>query len=325
MEFAIGVVLWSLLLGVIAVLIVDSIVIVPAYHYGVLERLGERTGKPYDEGIGFKFPLIDKVIPVLRSLTPIAIEVNFTTADKLQLKIAGSLQYRPDPNGVDDEKRNLFVSISEAVIKDGIEDMIRDVLGGLGGKYTSDDFIKSRQALGDLINNLLQFEIPYHLRHIKPHNGNNCSVEGCDHKGCGVPDCGFDERVNAEKLIEFYNSHWKYLKENRDREQAQKESPSSVEKRYGIEVEVFALSTVGFSDEVKTAFEKKREAELREEAFNIKLGMAKRAKAALDVDGQVALNSADVSLNPEIAGNKTVVSVEGQAGVLGGILGLLKK
>lgn len=311
MDFILGVVLWSLLIGVMTVLVVDSIVLVPAYHYGVLERFRKRTGTIYYEGIGFKLPFIDKVIPVSMALTPIPIEVAFTSADKLQLGITGSLQYRPDPKGVDKDGRNLFISMSEAVIKNGIEDMLRDMLGGLGGVYNSDDFIKNRQALGDLINNILQFGIPYHFRHDV-----NCEVHGCVHKG--------EPRIDAKDLIAFYNVHWKVLKEQHDREQEQKESPSSVERRYGIEVEVFALSNVDFSKEMKASLEAQKQADARAEAFGRKMEMAAKAKA-LGASPQEALNAADVSLTPDIAKNKVVVSVEGQAGVLGGVLGLLKK
>ena len=360
MEFIIGVLIWSLLIALVAALIVDSLVITQAFHFNVHERIGKRIGKVSLEGLDFKVPLIDKVKEISMSLEPISIEVNFTTKDNVQLALTGSLQHNPDFNIVEEEGpnkgANRYISISEKVIKDGIEDMISDVLGGLGGKYDAVDFIKSRQALGDIINNLLQFEIPYHLRHHrKAHDGSTCgaadckvcdaapgydAAEDCKYEGCGVKNfkrgeevikvCNFDERVDAEDLLDFYNSHWKYLKKSRVEEEKQKKSPSSVEKRYGIKVEVFALANVGFSKEMKDALEAQKQAEARAVAFGKKMEMTEKvidlAKLkVIPVTMQEALNSADVSLTPTIANNKKVISVEGAAGVVGGLLGLSNK
>ncbi|MDO8663978.1 MAG: SPFH domain-containing protein [Candidatus Liptonbacteria bacterium] len=360
MEFTIGVLLWSLLIALVAALIVDSLVITSAFHFNVHERLGKRTGKISLEGLDFKIPLIDKIKEISMSLEPIPMGVNFTTKDNVQLALTGSLQHNPDFNIKEEEGpnkgANRYISISEKVIKDGIEDMISDVLGGLGGKYNAVDFIKSRQALGDIINNLLQFEVPYHLRHHREaHDGSTCSVknckvcdaapdcntaEDCKYEGCGVvkfkrgeeviPVCDYDERVDAEDLLDFYNSHWKYLKKNRDKEEKLKEKPSSVEKRYGIKVEVFALANVDFSDDMKKALEAQKQAEARAVAFGKKMEMAEQvidlAKLKeVPVTMQEALNSADVSLTPTIANNKKVISVEGAIGVVGGLLGLTNK
>ncbi|MDP3948662.1 MAG: SPFH domain-containing protein [bacterium] len=350
MEFTIGVLLWSLLIALVAALIVDSLVITLAFHFNVHERLGKRTGKVSLEGLDFKIPIIDSVKRISMSLEPIPIGVDFTTADNVQLGLTGSLQHNPDFEIKEEEGpnkgANKYISMSEKVIKEGIEHMISDVLGGLGGKYNAVDFIKSRQALGDIINNLLQFEIPYHLRHHREsHDGSTCSVadckvcnaapdcnaaEDCKYEGCRVDNCKHDEQVNAEDLLDFYNSHWKYLKKNRVEEEKLKEKPSSVEKRYGIKVEVFALANVGFSKEMKDALGAQKQADARATAFGKKIKMAanvmRLAKAAkINVTMQEALNAADVSLNPKIADNKKIVSVEGAAGVVGGLLGLLNK
>ncbi|MBI4085418.1 MAG: hypothetical protein HY432_02865 [Candidatus Liptonbacteria bacterium] len=302
-------------IAALTVLIADSIVLVPAYHFGVLERFRKRTGHIYDEGIGFKLPFVDKVIPILMGLTAIPLVVKFTTEDKLQLQVTGSLQYRPDPRRTDSEGRNLFISMTEAIIQSGIQDMLRDMLGGLGGVYNAEHFIGNRQALGDLINNILKFREPYHLRH----------TPGTGEGKCGVDGCKFGDRIDAKDLIAFYNSHWKAIKQRNEEERTRGGEASTVEQRYGIDVEVFVLANVDFSDDIKDSFEKEKEAEARARAFRTKLEMAGKAQTLLQIDGQTALNAADVSLNPKIAENKVVVSVEGQAGVLGGILGLLKK
>lgn len=70
------------------------------------------------------------------------------------------------------------------------------------------------------------------------------------------------------------------------------------------------------------AFEKQKQAEARANAFKSKIKMAKQAQE-LGASAQVALNSADISLDPSV--EKKVVSVEGDVGVLGGLIAAITK
>ena len=359
MEFIIGLVLRALEIGVVAVLVVDSIVLTKAYHYGVLERLGDRTGKIYFEGLGFKIPLFDRVKFISMAPLPINIEAFFTTgklkkpgdkeddeADKLQVDVTGSLQHAPDPFVIDDEGRNVYISMSEKIIKDGIQDKIRDLLGGLGGIYQAEDLIGNRQAFGDLIDQILKCAVPYHLRHKKGTVDKGETLKGLGNGGCGDENCRFEEQVPREELIEFYNSHWRYLKEEERRRKKEKNEKSRasrktgamsrkevmaiskqnsnispVEQRYGLHILTFANARVDFSKEVKAAFEQRKLAKERRKAFDVKLEMAEQAQSRIDdISGQEALNAADVSLIPEVAKGKSIVSVEGKLGVVGGLV-----
>lgn len=346
------------------VLLADTFFKVPKFHFGIHERLGNRTGTIYFEGWGIKLPYIDKIELVSLELSEIEVLTTFTTGkapepkpqnavanataskpkkqngedDKIAVTMTGSLQYRPNPFVVDDQGRNIFITMSEAIIKGGVEDVLSDMLGGLGGINQAEDFIENRQAFGDMVNQILKTGKPYHFHHEK------------DGK-CGDANCKFKntKMIPREGLIEFYNLHWERIKavaasneKKRKNRMPDISSPipwigyaasftaepgepsiddvSTIERRYGISTETFALANIGFSEDVKKAFEKKREAKERRKAFDIKLDMAARAKKSLEIDGQVALNAADVSLTPEIAKNKTIASVEGNAGVLGALI-----
>jgi len=288
-------------------LLVNAIVKIPAYHYGVRERFGERIGKAKPEGFCWKIPFIDTVDLVSMELGELDINTNFTTSDKLQLSVRGSLQYRPDPKIVDDNRKNVFITMSEGIIKSGIEDAVQSLLGGLGGVYKAKDFIGNRQALADLLNAILRLGIPPHLNH--------------NQTTCEVVSCSFPEHVEAKSLIKFYNKHWKIVRKRIIQERHNETEHSPIEERYGIDVEAFTLSQVDFSEETKKSFEKEKQAEARGRAFKTKLSMARDAMT-LGAPAQVALNAADVSLDPAI--NKSVVSVEGEAGVLGAIVANMK-
>lgn len=288
-------------------LLSNAIFKIPAYHYGILERFGERIGGPIEEGLGFKIPFIDEIELVSLELGELDVTASFTTKDKLQLAVRGSLQYRPDPTISDADEKNIFITMSEDIIRSGIEDAIQSLLGGLGGIYNAVDFIKNRQALADMLNAILRIGTPPHLKH-KASN-------------CGVQKCKMADKIEAKDLIKYYNKHWKKVREVILLEEHNAGDHSSTEKRYGIDVKAFTLSQVDFSEETKKSFEKQKQAEARGKAFDTKIAMAQKV-VALGASAQVALNAADVSLDPEV--KKNVVSVEGEAGVLGGVLANLK-
>ncbi|MFA5999590.1 MAG: SPFH domain-containing protein [Candidatus Paceibacterota bacterium] len=292
----------------------DALVIVPEPSFGVHLRFNKRTGRIIEEGLESKIPLIDKVELFSTELDKIEVNVNFTTIDKLQLTLVGSLQYRPDPRISDDPAdlnrlaenrrgKNTFFAMSQEIIKSGIEDALRSLLGGLGGVYEGSKFIGNRQALGSLINSILRLSKPPHLNH-------NAGT-------CGIPGCAMPEKIDAQDLVSFYNTHWKGVQDDIEQGKKNDTECSPIEIRYGIDIETFALANVDFSDATKEAFEKEKQAEARQKAFRFKMEMAQEAKK-LGASAQEALNAADVSLDPKVS--KQIVSVEGEAGVLGGIV-----
>lgn len=290
--------------------ILGFLVIIPAYHFGVVERFGKRTGRILYEGLSMKWPFIDQVELVSLKPEPLSITVGFITEDNLKLICSGSLQYRPDSTIADAEGRNVFVTMSdedkdeEKMITIGLTDAVKSKLGALGGVKDSKDFRRNRQAISDLINCTFRLGKSPHLNH--------------DSSSCGVSGCAFAREIDAEYLLDFYKSHWRMVKPILDGEKQNQIDYSPIERRYGIDIELFALANIDFSPETEKAFEKEKQAEARAKAFNTKLKMAKKAKK-MGASAQEALNAADVSLDPSV--KKEIVSVEGEAGVIGGLLG----
>src|SRR3989344_42978 len=247
----------------------DALVIIPGPSYGVHLRFGKRTGKIYEEGLGLKIPIIETVELFSTELDKIVVSANFTAKDKLDLTLIGSLQYRPDSHISDDPEdlnrpardrqgKNTFFAMSDEIIKSGIEDAVKALLGGLGGVYDGQEFIGNRQALGAMINSVLRLEKPRHLNH--------------DSTTCGVPGCTRPKKIDAKDLVDFYNSHWMHIKDAVDKRPETEYSP--IEIRYGIDIEIFALANVDFSTATKEAFEKEKQALARKAAFRHKIAMA---------------------------------------------------
>lgn len=301
---------------VLGLLLSDSFVQIPAYHYGVAELFGKRTGRILLEGLRLKLPFIEKVELISMQLFEIDVTATFTTRDRLSITCIGSLQYKPDFEIKDDKGRNVFVTISEEIIHSGIAQTIQAKLGALGGVKTGNDFIRNRHALSDIINCFLRLETPPHMNH----DPKKCRLADCKFPKCSSDEC-LSDMVDAGELMAFYSQHWALIKEVLDEEKGKLTDRSSVEKRYGIDIEYFALSDIKFSKDTQEAFEKERQADARKKAFVKKVDMAKIAVDKLGASPQVALNAADITLDPSV--KKEIVSVEGNAGILGGFLSKL--
>lgn len=295
----------SALLVLVGLLLSDSFIEIPSYHFGVVERFGKRMDTILYEGLRTKLPFIDSIELISMELVEIDVPASFTTQDKLQLTCNGSLQYRPDPT-VKRREKCVFVEMSEEIIKSGIEDTIKAKMGALGGVKNGEDFIKLRHAISDMLNCFFRLEEPPH----KKHNPATCGIADCN-----VP---IGNQIDAERLLDFYSTHWVAVKNALKNTS----SASEVEERYGIDIEYYALASIDFSPATMQAFEKQKQADAKAGAFDRKIEMAKKAQA-LGASAQVALNAADISLDPSV--NKKVVSVEGEAGILGGILEVIGK
>ncbi len=300
------------LLSVVCLVLIalKAYVSIPAYHYGVLERFGRRTGRILYEGPHLILPLIDVVELISLELDRIPIDVTFTAEDRLQLAVSGPLQYRPDP-GVMRNDRNVFIEISESTMQEGIREEVQAKLGALGGIHSSKQFIGRRHALGDFITAILTFENPPHLR---SHTVEECGNEGCEFIGGSVV---------ANRVLDFYDTHWQWVKKLKEVLRQDRASRSAIENRFGIEIEVFNLASVGFTPETQGALEEQQRATFRASAVRTKIDVAGEIQARLGADAQVALNGADVLLTPGV--EKRIISVEGAAGVLGGLLDFTKK
>lgn len=282
------------LLAIIVILFCNSFVIIPSYHFGVLSVLGRRIRGENGilrEGPHLTWPFISSVELVSMELVKKDIRFAFTTHDKLRLQIEGVFQYRPDPDVLDFDERNIFVTVSEEVIVAGVVEAVEARLGGLGGKCNHEVFVENRQALGDIINAILRLQNPPHIDH---------EVEA------------------GEALVAFYNANWPIIRKILADEKKNLKDRSRIERRYGIDVEAFDLGNVDFTPETQAAFEEEKQAEARAKAADGRLRIASRFKDEVGVSPQTAVDEADLLMDPFI--KKTIVSVQGEVGVLSGLI-----
>lgn len=281
--------------AVLTAVLASAIIIVPTFHYGVHEFLGRRTGRVSLEGPTFAFPFLVNIILVSCELKRIAFEVIFTSNNKQEIKMKGELQYRADPN-ISRDGKNVHAEISVEILTSGINEAIESKIAALGGSKDLIDFIRDRKAIEDYLNCAFRLEEAPHLNH--------------DISTCGVAGCTLPNYVMADKLTDYYNSHQKLVRELLKTQDSKSNSHSAIELRYGIDVVSLPFGTITFSEETKKSMEKLEQVSHREEAYKTKIAMIRKAMRT-GATFQEASDAADCALEPQIAANKKIISVEG--------------
>lgn len=281
---------------------------VPAYHYGVKERWGKRLTEIYFEGGHFKWPFVDEVELVSMELRDADIKVSFTTEDKLQLTVVGTLQYRPDPYIPSPAGQNLFIEMSEEIVESGIGDALEAKLGALGGVKGAAEFITNRQAISDYVDCYLRLKDPPHLSHPE-----KCGVAGCTLK---------PGKISGVDVIDYYAKHWEEVRnliaadkkrgvDSESVETGKKKAvsdSSEMENLYGIDAVRFVMSSVDFSDITKAAFEKEQQAKANAKGLEVRKQTIVELIGA-GLTAQLAVDEVNVSQDDRIV--PQVISVQG--------------
>ncbi len=208
-----------------------------------------------EEGLRFVIPFFSKVeIVSLKLAEDEAFVSSFTTKDGLRIETKSSFQYRPNPYAFGDDERNIFVTVDQKTIQDGVRAVIGNHLGILAGQKEYTSFIQEREAISEAV-----------LRFLK-------------------------DRIQV---------------------------------RYGIVIESFFLINVSFSSAMQTALEVPGQTRHRAQAAGERVALAKQFKDEVGVSPQTAVDEADVAIDPSI--RKDVVSVRGESGILGAIVGSVVK
>lgn len=281
-------------LGLTAVskLIQHSVIQVPEYHFAVISRLSERTGRVLLEGTYFVIPLIDKFFKVSMQRRTIEIDAEFKCADDQHLCVSGSLDHRFDPRVVGkhgwNEGRSVIQTLSRGSVDRVVVDFVKKALQAVGAAVKSKDFFNNFPAVDDYLNCMLRFSVPPHLRH-------NAAT-------CGVPKCKMPPGdVGNGKLLRFYKTHRSLVKKELEGEAGEKGDFSSMEKHCGIDCEKFILADINHTAEQKAALAMKKQVEARSKANETRMDTAEELiKRGLSTKER-ALDDADVVLTPDVA------------------------
>lgn len=310
-----------IVLTVIAIAaILDTPVTIEKVAFGVVERFKGRTGRIVLEGFRLKLPFIERISVFSLELVKTKVSAELTTKDLLGLIVTGDLQYRADPYIPDANGLNVFVSISDEIIEQGIAEAIESVLGALGGTHEHDVFIQKRRILADLVNCVLRMEVPPHMRHEL-----DCEICRDWTPVPEEPNFRGQSMIDTDHLIEFYERHWQEIRplvEDGRPDSVINRQASDIERRYGIAIVYFATPKVDFSAETKKALEEEKQAEFRAQAGVIRIDLLKKFKAE-GLSPKEAADQADIVLDAAV--RKAVISTQGNFGLLGTLIPRLEE
>lgn len=301
----------------LTITIADSVVEVRRFHFAVPRILGWQFPVVWREGPHLKIPFVMAVeMASMELITLPTGDISFTSNDGLAMKARGSLKLTADPNVRLPDGRVTLLSMKEETITAGLVGTIKSRLGALGGTVTGEDLKASRHAVVDFFNSVLRLKKAPHREHTQA-VCNECLKEPPDKRSPDSP-------IPASEIIGYYRVHFDSVGK------ALKEAPeqkSETERLYGISISLFDLEDLDFSAETQKALEQKRQATLRGEAFDEKLrlvrevaGVPKETPGLPGVTAQEAINLVETTM---IGSERTIISVEGEAGVLGGAVAAL--
>lgn len=301
-----------------------SVAKIPAKQFAVVDWFGYRLAGYLEEGVHPVPPFSDTTEFSLELATnPVKVSA-FTWLEKpkqgakpkgakLEIELDGSVQWRPDP-GVQyrmqsgrrelckprETGRVLFIEMKEETILSGIADAIKSQLGTVAGLRSADEFIRAKEEIELMINAILRLG-PEELPHIT-HDARHCGLYGCG------AACEF--RGPIRDPLKVYRARRDRIRDVL-RDEKHTDSRSEIEERYGIDIELFALAPVNFSEKAEEAFEKRITAQAEAEAAEARaaktLDLLDRFKGK-GLDPEPAVNAAQVAIGQA---TRQIHSIEG--------------
>jgi len=291
---------WIIVLGA---LLYQSIIEVPAVHYGNCHAFGKRIGIWFEEGLHWRSWWWEvKLFPATKLTKKIS--ESFTTKDRVEVTISGVIQYYPDI----DLLSSLFETLSESAIDEGLESLIKQKLGELVSQYNYGDLIERRTQISELINCALrlrrepQFDLREFatklLEHIlsgRAEEVKNVLFEQADQdliktiKDRGSPPSEKEIADFIETLKKKFEGKWLTSDQNgikpeywleflelfqrtirmllrEESDPSQKEERSRTERDYAINIERFNLSDIAWTEKFRDAIERVKQAEAEAQA-----------------------------------------------------------
>ena len=137
------------------IVLLNSFVVVPAGHTGVVMQFGAVSDTVLTEGLHLKVPFVTQVVQMDNRV--LKTEVNSASASK-DLQTVNStiaLNYRVDPLNSAELYKNVGVNFENVIINPAIQECVKAVTA----KFTAEELITQRQIVGDQMKTLLQEKI----------------------------------------------------------------------------------------------------------------------------------------------------------------------
>jgi regulator of protease activity HflC (stomatin/prohibitin superfamily) len=148
--------LYIFLMGGLALIVLLLLVwpfgTINAGERGVQLRFGAVTGKIFDEGLYFRIPLVDRVIPMDVKILKEQLVATAASKDLQSVNSSVALNYHIDPKRVAQVYQEVGLGYAERLIDPALQESVK----ASTAKYTAEELITKREAVRE--------EIKSHLR-----------------------------------------------------------------------------------------------------------------------------------------------------------------
>ena len=149
---------------VVAVLVVAlgafSVVVVPAGHTGVVVNLGSVQEGVLQEGLHLKVPFVTNVVVMDNRVLKTEVDSTSASKDLQNVSSTIALNYRVGKENSASLYKNVGTNFEDIIVTPAIQECVKSVTA----KYTAEELITERQAVGDQMREALAEKLgPYGL------------------------------------------------------------------------------------------------------------------------------------------------------------------
>jgi regulator of protease activity HflC (stomatin/prohibitin superfamily) len=141
-----------IIVAVLAVLLLSSTVQVPAGNRGILTTFGKVENRILEEGLNFKYPFIQSVVLMDVQIQKAESTESTATADLQEVSTTVAVNYRLNPNQVNNIYRDLRQDYLVRVIKPNIEESLKATTA----TFRAEELITNRAVVKQTFDDILE-------------------------------------------------------------------------------------------------------------------------------------------------------------------------
>lgn len=147
-------------LAVLAILALNSFVIVQPGHRGIVVQLGAVQPGVLEEGFHFKIPFLQTVVPTEVRVQKAQSEQTAASKDLQVVTTTVAVNYHLDPNAVDKLYQEVGLSYQDRIVEPAIGEALKSVTA----QYTAEELISKRPEVSAKIKETLSGKLSqYHI------------------------------------------------------------------------------------------------------------------------------------------------------------------
>lgn len=144
----------------ILIIIFNAFTTVNAGHTGVVTTFGKVNDTVLQEGLHFKIPFVQQIVEIDNRVLKAEVECSSASKDLQTVSSVIALNYRVSTASSATLYKNVGVDFENTIVSPAIQECVKAITA----RFTAEELISNRQAVGDQMRDILQQKIePYGL------------------------------------------------------------------------------------------------------------------------------------------------------------------